>query len=72
MIGLAFALALTAGVAAAALAPPVSQKAKLKASNGGAEDLLGTAVAISGKTMVAAAPGHGKGMVYVFRRAANG
>ena len=49
------------------------QAAKLKASDGAANDSFGTAVAVSGVTALAGAPGddNGAGAVYVFQYGAN-
>jgi hypothetical protein len=53
---------------------PFIQQAELGVSDGAADDALGLAVAASGDTLVAGAPGRssGTGVAYVFRRPASG
>ena len=59
---------LTLAVAAgASVQPPLAQGGRLRASDGAQDDALGSAVALSRRTLVAAAPGDGPaGAVYVY------
>jgi hypothetical protein len=67
------ALAVTAGAASAALSPRAFHEGRLRPSNGQPDDGFGKSLAISGRTLVVAAPGHGPaGTAYVFRRPRRG
>jgi hypothetical protein len=74
-IGSAVALIFVLGIVgiAGALSPPIVQKGKLQASDQAASDRFGESVAISGSTIVVAAPGDDPaGAVYVFKRPVQG
>jgi len=52
--------------------PTIEQVRELTASDGSPDDRLGSAVAVSGSTLVLGAPDHGAGAVYVFTLPASG
>jgi hypothetical protein len=67
-----FALVLMTGGALAGLSPRAFHEGRLRASDGKPEDRFGSSLAISARTLVVTAPGHGKaGAAYVFRRPAS-
>jgi hypothetical protein len=67
------ALTLATGIASGGLGPRAVHKGRLRAADGQAMDGFGSSAAMSGRTLVVGAPGHGEaGTAYVFRRPRSG